>query len=140
MVLRDQIDAGGEVVIEEDAAAPVESLTGDCRLRRRRRDRREQRRSRQGRRSDVRANQSREANRTLDIDFTGALLECICARERLGGAEPPANLAEVARALNLMDEAYLLDAFGRESRVSTETAVRTLTEIWVAVIDHLPEG
>src|SRR4051794_40074844 len=47
---------------------------------------------------------------------------------------PPANLAETARALNLMNEAYLLDAFGREPRVSTETAVQTLTEIWAALI------
>ena len=77
-------------------------------------------------------------HRAMRRMFDGLAEEAL--RERLGGAEPPANLAEVARALNLMDEAYLLDAFGRESRVSTETAVRTLTEIWVAVIDHLPEG
>jgi AcrR family transcriptional regulator len=44
------------------------------------------------------------------------------------------DIAETARALNLMNENYLLDAFGREPRVSTETAVRTLTEIWVAVL------
>lgn len=77
-------------------------------------------------------------HRAMRRMFDGLAEEAL--RERLGGAEPPANLSEVARALNLMDEAYLLDAFGRESRVSTETAVRTLTEIWVAVIDHLPEG
>ena len=33
-----------------------------------------------------------------------------------------------------MNETYLLDAFGREPRVSAETAVQTLTEIWDAVI------
>ena len=33
-----------------------------------------------------------------------------------------------------MNEAYLLDAFGREPRVSPETAVKTLTEIWDAAI------
>ena len=33
-----------------------------------------------------------------------------------------------------MNESYLLDAFGREPRVSPETAVQTLTEIWDAVI------
>ncbi len=33
-----------------------------------------------------------------------------------------------------MNESYLLDAFGREPRISVETAVETLTEIWVAVI------
>jgi AcrR family transcriptional regulator len=45
-----------------------------------------------------------------------------------------ADLAETARALNLMNETYLTDAFGREPRVSPETAVQTLTEIWDAVI------
>ena len=47
---------------------------------------------------------------------------------------PLADVAQTARALNLMNESYLLDAFGREPRVSPEAAVRTLTEIWEAVI------
>jgi AcrR family transcriptional regulator len=51
------------------------------------------------------------------------------------GPNPPANLAETARALNLMNEIYLTDVFGREPRVSSETVVQTLTEIWDAVID-----
>lgn len=46
----------------------------------------------------------------------------------------PADLAETARALNRMNESYLLDAFGHQPRVSRETAVQTLTEIWDAVI------
>jgi AcrR family transcriptional regulator len=50
------------------------------------------------------------------------------------GHTPPAELAETARALNLMNESYLLDAFGREPRVSPETAAQTLMEIWDAVI------
>ena len=50
------------------------------------------------------------------------------------GRNPPADLAETARALNLMNVSYLLDAFGREPRVSPETAAQTLTEIWDAVI------
>jgi hypothetical protein len=33
-----------------------------------------------------------------------------------------------------MNENYLLDAYGREPRVSTAVAVRTLTEVWVAVV------
>jgi AcrR family transcriptional regulator len=45
-----------------------------------------------------------------------------------------ADLAETARALNLMNETYLTEAFGREPRVSPETAVQTLVEIWDAVI------
>ena len=56
------------------------------------------------------------------------------------GRRPPADLAETARALNLMNESYLLDAFGREPRVSAETAVQTLTEIWDAVIRHTEEA
>jgi AcrR family transcriptional regulator len=45
-----------------------------------------------------------------------------------------ADVAETARALNRLNEAYLLDAFGREPRISTETAVQTLTEIWTGVV------
>ena len=51
-----------------------------------------------------------------------------------GSATGHADLAQTARALNLMNENYLLDAFGREPRVSPDTAVQTLTEIWDAVI------
>ena len=50
---------------------------------------------------------------------------------------PRAEVNEIARALNLLNVSYLLDAFGREPRISAETAVRTLTEIWSAVI-HVP--
>ena len=48
-------------------------------------------------------------------------------------ADPPADLSETARALNLMNEAYLLEAFGRDARVPAETVVQTLTGIWMAV-------
>ena len=44
-----------------------------------------------------------------------------------------ADLSEVARALNLMNEKYLLDAYGRDPRVAPETAIETLTAIWVAL-------
>jgi TetR/AcrR family transcriptional regulator, ethionamide resistance regulator len=54
-------------------------------------------------------------------------------------AHPPTDIAETARALNLMNESYLLDAFGREPRVSAETALQTLTEIWFALI-HRTKG
>jgi AcrR family transcriptional regulator len=49
---------------------------------------------------------------------------------------PPADFEESARALNLMNEMYLRDAFGREPRVSVEVAVETLTEIWMAFINR----
>jgi AcrR family transcriptional regulator len=55
-------------------------------------------------------------------------------------AHPPADTAETARALNLMNESYLLDAFGREPRVSAETAIQTLTEVWFAVIHRDGNG
>jgi AcrR family transcriptional regulator len=45
-----------------------------------------------------------------------------------------AELAELARALNLLNTAYLQDAFGRDARVSEEEAVGTLSGIWMAVI------
>jgi len=44
------------------------------------------------------------------------------------------DLRQTARALNLMNEAYLLHAFGREPAVTDETAIRTLTEVWDAVM------
>jgi AcrR family transcriptional regulator len=50
------------------------------------------------------------------------------------GKTPPADLSETARALNLMGVSYLLDAFGREPRVTFGRAVQTLTEIWDALI------
>jgi AcrR family transcriptional regulator len=46
------------------------------------------------------------------------------------------DLTETVRALNLMNVTYLTDAFGREPRVAPETAVRTLTDIWDAVINR----
>jgi len=56
------------------------------------------------------------------------------ALRNLVGEERYADLGETARALNLMNEAYLTEAFGREPRIDRETAVRTLVEIWEAVI------
>jgi AcrR family transcriptional regulator len=45
-----------------------------------------------------------------------------------------ADVMETAHALNLLNESFLLEAFGREPRVSPESAVATLTEIWAAVL------
>ena len=45
------------------------------------------------------------------------------------------SVSETAHALNLLNESYLLDAFGRERRVSRRTAVDTLTRIWAAVLN-----
>ncbi len=51
---------------------------------------------------------------------------------------PPADADETARALNLMNGNYLLDAYGRAPRVEPEVAVRTLTEIWTATLARAP--
>jgi TetR/AcrR family transcriptional regulator, ethionamide resistance regulator len=68
-------------------------------------------------------------HRAMRRQFDGLVEQALRASR-----EDLANPAETARALNLLNEAYLLDAFGREPRVSTETAVQTLTEIWMGVL------
>jgi AcrR family transcriptional regulator len=73
---------------------------------------------------------AREAMRARFYDFTEQSVRDVAA----ASSRPPADLAQTARALNLLNEHYLLDAFGREPRVSVETAVQTLTEIWEAVV------
>lgn len=67
--------------------------------------------------------------------FDGLVEEALRrAGEQTG--HPPADPAESARALNRLNESYLLDAFGGAPRVSTETATATLTEIWTAFVNH----
>ncbi len=50
------------------------------------------------------------------------------------GAAPLADVAETAHALQVMTEAYLLDAFGRGPRVAPEVALQTLCELWLAMV------
>jgi AcrR family transcriptional regulator len=69
--------------------------------------------------------------------FDELLEEALRQMPHIAG-HPPADIAETARALNLLNTSYLVDAFGREPRVSAATAVQTLTEIWVAVIHRNP--
>lgn len=45
-------------------------------------------------------------------------------------------IAELARALNLLNTSYLLDAFGHEPRISEERALETLSTVWSAVISR----
>jgi hypothetical protein len=45
-----------------------------------------------------------------------------------------ADVEQSALALNRLNESYLLEVFGREPRVTVETATQTLTEIWVAAL------
>jgi AcrR family transcriptional regulator len=44
-----------------------------------------------------------------------------------------ADVMETARAMNLLADAYLLDAFGWEPRISAERATETLSEIWLGL-------
>ncbi len=50
------------------------------------------------------------------------------------GALPLADIEETAYALTVMSNAYLLEAFGREPRVSVDVAAQTLSEVWIAVV------
>ena len=45
-----------------------------------------------------------------------------------------ADIDQSALALNRLNASYPLEVFGREPRVSVETATQTLTEIWVAAL------
>ncbi len=51
---------------------------------------------------------------------------------------PADEMREPARALTLMNVAYLLDCFGEEHRTTPDAAVATIVEIWSAVAGHLP--
>jgi len=63
-------------------------------------------------------------------DLATAVLAAAAERS----AVPLADPRQTARALNLMNESYLLDAFGREPRVDPQVAAQTLAEIWAAVV------
>jgi AcrR family transcriptional regulator len=66
--------------------------------------------------------------------FDGLVEDVLRTSPRMAGRSEE-EIAETARALNLLNVNYLLDAFGREPRVTTETAVRTLAGIWTMLID-----
>ena len=77
--------------------------------------------------------------RSLVDRFAGLIegyLRLLTAQGRVQVADP----AETARALNLMNLAYLLDSFGSfgssEPRVTPEVALRTLSEIWAGTIPN----
>ncbi len=66
--------------------------------------------------------------------FDELVADVLRSSPRMAGRSPE-DLAETARALNLLNVNYLRDAFGREPRVSGETAVRTLTAIWAPLLE-----
>jgi AcrR family transcriptional regulator len=82
--------------------------------------------------SDERVAAGYEAMRDRFDEFAEQAIRT--AAEAFGGG--PADPPETARALNRLNESYLLDAFGRAPRVSAATAARTLTEIWTAVLQR----
>jgi AcrR family transcriptional regulator len=78
-----------------------------------------------------------EAQAAMRSQFNDLLAEAMQASPHLA-RHPVADRAETARALNLLNEAYLMDAFGREPRVTPQVALQTLSEIWVALIHGEP--
>jgi TetR/AcrR family transcriptional regulator, ethionamide resistance regulator len=71
------------------------------------------------------------------VERFGALIESYLRVLVDQGRTTIADPAQTARALNLMNLAYLLDAFGSsEPKITPEVAVRTLTEIWEGTIQR----
>lgn len=67
------------------------------------------------------------------IDLTAQTLDALVAAGRLAVVDSPA----LARALNLMNEAYLLEEFGREPFGDPEVARATLERVWLGAAGPL---
>jgi AcrR family transcriptional regulator len=76
----------------------------------------------------------RERGQELRARFDRLIASAIRTGPRV--TNPPPDADESARALNRLSEGYLLDAFGREPRVSPELATDTLTDIWIGFVAH----
>src|SRR3954467_1225035 len=74
------------------------------------------------------------AGRAAMFERFDALVEDVLRTSPRMAERSDEEIAETARALNLLNVNYLLDAFGREPRVPSETAVRTLVGIWRPLI------
>ncbi len=74
----------------------------------------------------------RERERELQARFDRLIASTLRTSTRM--TLPPPDPDETARALNRLTESYLLDAFGREPRVSRDLAVDTLTDIWLGFV------
>lgn len=80
--------------------------------------------------SDETIAQARDAMRAQFAEQAAGYLREAQSR----GSFPLADVGESAYALTVMTNAYLLEAFGREARVSAEVALTSLTEVWTAVV------
>jgi TetR/AcrR family transcriptional regulator, ethionamide resistance regulator len=74
----------------------------------------------------------RDMQEPLRLRFDELIAQALRGIEKQSGREF-ADEMQTARALNLLADSYLLDAFGREPRVSVEEATQTLSEIWLAL-------
>ncbi len=81
------------------------------------------------------------ANQLVTVDedelrrrFDGLVADSLRDLERRTGRHF-VDVEETARALNRLNENYLLDAFGRGPRVSVDVAAETLSEIWIALVE-----
>jgi AcrR family transcriptional regulator len=52
------------------------------------------------------------------------------------GRVAPGDPADLARAMNRFNNAYLLDTFGRAPRADADTALSTLLAVWVPLTSH----
>jgi len=64
----------------------------------------------------------------------GRLIEDMIRRATELGAVPVSDPAETALALTLLNEAYLLDAFGHGPRIDPAVATDTLADIWLGFV------
>lgn len=70
---------------------------------------------------------------TFREQFYELIRDTLRTMPRFAGESAEA-VGEIGRALNIMNENYLLDTFGREPRVSADAAEKALIAIWAAVI------
>jgi AcrR family transcriptional regulator len=76
----------------------------------------------------------REREREQRTRFDGLIATAIRTGPNVTSLPPDPE--ESARALNALNESYLLDAFGREPRVARELAIDTLTDIWLGFVQR----
>jgi AcrR family transcriptional regulator len=68
------------------------------------------------------------------VEMFNEMSEKALAHEISAGRITHLDPRETSRALNLMNERYLLDRFGRQPQGDRDTAVATLTTIWQRVL------